>query len=209
MAAKPPSSVVRAPTPSTPRNMKIEFGEEPDFVSGRLQRVYEDRPNYLTSFVHDKLHPMQSVTSDGDSTGRVWRPTARRYDVVLPDSAPEMYVDVRLLVEAAEREMREDQYDLLVAVKVTFPKAAVMHQSWEQARLFARHIAIRFGVAVIVVQHVPALSGSKNPALHHAHVMILPRQLEAIGSTSFCEVTTAGGHSALAAMWRTCRGEVN
>jgi len=193
--------------------MKIEFGEEPDFVSGRLQRVYEDRPNCLTSFVHDKLHPMQptQLTSlDVDSAGRIWRPTARRYDVVLPDSAPEMYVDVRLLVEAAEREMRADQYDLLVAVKVTFPKTAVLHTSWEQSRLFGRHIAVRFGVAVVVIQHVPALSGCKNPALPHVHVLILPRLLEATGFTSFCEVTTAAGHSQLAAMWRVLpwRGEL-
>lgn len=208
MSAKPISAVVRAPTPSTPRTMKIELGNEPDFTSGRLQRVFDGRPNSLTGFVHDKLHPMKPMAEDTDSPERIWRPTARRHDVTLPDAAPEMYVDARLLIEAAEREMRDDQYDLLVAVKLTFPKLAVVHQSWERGRLFARTLAIRYGVPVVVAQHVPALAGGKNPALQHLHVMILPRKLEAIGFTAFCEVTTAGGHGALAAMWRDCRSEL-
>jgi len=208
MATKSNVIVERTAIPGTSRVMKIEYGDDPDFSSGKLKRVYEDRPNSLVCFVHDKLHPMRPVRGDADPEGRIWRPSARRYDVLLPNTAPEMYTDVRLLVEAAEREMRDDQYDLLVAVKVTFFRDAVMHQSWEFGRLFARRIAIRFGVPVIVAQHVPALSGSKNPAVQHLHVMILPRLLESIGFTSFCKLTTAAGHGELAAIWRKCQTEV-
>ena len=209
MAVKPSALVVRAPTPNTPRIMKVDYGDEADFTSGRLQNVYEGRPNSLTAFVHDKLHPMQPGKDGIGSTEPVWRPTARRCDVLLPHTAPEMYVDVRLLVEAAEREMRDDQYDLLVAVKVTFTHLSVMHQAWESGRLFARRVAVRYGLAVIVAQHIPALAGGKNPAAPHLHVMILPRKLEPIGFTAFCGVTTAAGHQELAAMWRECRTEVS
>ena len=166
--------------------------------------VFEGEANNLTDFIHAKLHPIRLISVITDAAGHVWGPTARRCDVLLPPAAPEASSDAQLLVEAAQR-VNEKSYDLLVAIKLSLLHGSVTHRSWERCRQLAGRITSHYGVAVIIAQHLPALSVSKNPPPPHLHLIILPRRLEPIGFTGFSGVPAMAAHQAITAMWRGCR----
>lgn len=151
------------------------------------------RPEYrtirpsLSAFVKAKLAP--AAGDDAPS----WTVTAYRHEVLLPAFASDHLRDPRTLIEAAEREQPAGARALATYVTLT-SEPERLHAAWEVARALAKRLVDDYDVAVLVVQHVPALAGGS--AQPHVHLVIPgPRRLTRFSmfSTMVAEIARDAG----------------
>ena len=167
-----------------------------------LRREFNGLTNSASEFVHKKLHPFQPTRGANDPTGRIWRPTSARSEVLLPAGVSDLLTRPCLLLAEFEAQAVEPK-DLVVAVKLTFDDKIPLHESWEQARLFARVVlADKFGLPTILAMHAPFSSAIRNPNSVHVHVMALARKLTADKFRSFSELACDSGQEVLVTAWQ-------
>lgn len=164
-----------------------------DFMFGVLERDYYGRINSATEFARAKLQPVPPT--DG-----VTMITAERAEVVLPRDADDRFTDPFALALEVDRMAVAGKPALLCYVTLYFPTASRLHQVWGEARSFAELLAEQHQVAAIVALHAPYRSGSSNPI--HAHLLIVPRMLSALGLGRYQHMFCfSRGQKELARLW--------
>lgn len=194
--------VVATTTPFDQRHF-IARPIEPGLTFGVLRRSFKTHVNDATSFGWTKLHPIRPARYSEEAPKRTWQPTAFRHEVLLPSGASDLMSDPRRLFETFEDQAVAHQTDLAVLLKLTFDPGAPLHVGWERARGLARAVFVaEHNLPVLLVSHVPSLSGTRTPAAPHVHVIALARVLGVRGFGGFCTVARDEAHAPLAAAWR-------
>ena len=184
VTANPHSWLVINPDPDNPAD---------NFMYGVLEREHEGRTNSAVEFTTIKLQPTPPV--DGGPLI-----TAERAEVVLPVDGDDRYVDPFVLAAEVDRMAVAGKPALLCYVTLYFPGATRLHRAWSEARSFAEMLARDHEVATIVALHAPYRSGSANPV--HAHLLIVPRTLTALGLGKYQHLFCfARGQKQLARLW--------
>lgn len=81
-----------------------------------------------------------------------------------------------------------------------------LHRFWERVRSFLlSEVVDAFGVPAVLVLHVPAASGMRNPPPPHVHALVFARKYDATGWTSFSPITSHRHHPALVKAWGAWR----
>lgn len=164
-----------------------------NFMFGILEREYAGRPNNVTEFVTVKLQPVSSP--DGGAAI-----TAERAEVLLPRDADDRFVDPFVLAAEVDRMAVAGKPALLCYVTLYFPETTRLHRAWTAARSFAETLAEQHEVATIVALHAPHRAGSSNPV--HAHLLIVPRVLNALGLGKYQHLFCfPRGQKELARLW--------
>lgn len=165
------------------------------FLAGVLRKTYKAHTNTALSFIRQKLHP---VVGDDPSD---WRPTAEDYDIVLPPLANDADRDIMGLAQRFDAAALPHKQSLLVYLTLRFPHDSSLQRGWELGRAFAlRNLALKRGLATVLVQHAPHRMGSPNPP--HLHMMILPRKLTGLGFGVFDDsITNDAGLERLHSEW--------
>lgn len=165
------------PDPNNPHSWCKLIGHPPGEVGPEGHRVLWGvmRPEYrhyrpsLAAFAKMKLAPA------AEPDAAPWAVTAYRHEILLPAFAGDHLRDPRALIEAAEREQVPAAKALASYVTLT-STPATLHGQFEVARRVGQMLVSRFGVAVLLVQHLPALNGGS--AQPHVHFLIPgPRRL--------------------------------
>ena len=178
---------------------------EPDFTFGVLRRKFAGLVNDTVAFGWAKLHPIRPAP-DPSSPAPIWRPSAVRYDVLLPDGASDLMLDPKRLLQTFQDQAVVEQDDLADTLKLTFTDAAALHVGWEIARDYARLQFVRnHKLPVLIILHDPAMSGTRHVAAPHVHIMALARKLGPQGFGAFCTIANDEAHPALAVAWRKAR----
>lgn len=174
-------------------------GVLPGFTFGVLRVEYAGARNSAAAFVKAKLHPVNQTPE-----GAQWRPSAHRWEVLLPENASDDLMDPRRLVELYERTALPWRQGLLTTVKLTFGENDRLHVAYEKGRAWLRSI-VATGLPGLIIQHCPHEAGL-DYARHHLHVVILPRKLGLAGFGS-CddELTSDAGQSILYRSWCASR----
>lgn len=170
-----------------------------DFIFAVLRRTYDTETNDTVEFVRTKLHPIASPPSVGEE--RLWRPTAARYEVLLPRGMPDLLGNPKLLAETYEDQAVAHQRDLAVVIKLVLPPNTEMHEGWELARRFTREVlVIEHRLPTIMILHAPSLSGVRNANPRHVHLITLARRWEA-GFSEFATIARDAAHEPLSKRW--------
>ncbi len=165
------------PTPANPHTHMPLLGDPPGesgpgdvrTLYGVLRPSYRDHANSLAALARAKL----TVAAAADMPE--WTVTAHRAEVLLPAHADDRLLDPRTLVEIADAQHPPSGEALATYVTLTWTPAR-LHAAFERGRAVARWLADEFGVAVLLIQHVPALNASTAP--HHLHLIVPgPRRL--------------------------------
>lgn len=165
------------------------------FLAGVLRKTYKAHTNTAVGFIRQKLHPVAPVN------GANWDPTAEDHDIVLPPGATDADRDIRALALRFDAAALPHKQSLLVYLTLRFPEDASLQRGWELGRAFAfRNLAVKRGLATVIVQHAPHRMGSPNPP--HLHLMILPRILSGLGFGVFDDsITNDAGLEQLYGEW--------
>ena len=165
------------PTPANPHSHMPLLGDPPGesgpgdvrTLYGVLRPSYRGHANSITALVRAK------VTVAAPAGTPAWTVTAHRAEVVLPCHADDRLLDPRTLIEMVEAQHPPAGEALATYVTLTWAPTR-LHAAFERGRALARWLNDEFGVAVLLVQHVPALNASSAP--HHLHAIIPgPRRL--------------------------------
>ncbi|WP_265562482.1 hypothetical protein [Sphingomicrobium arenosum] len=106
--------------------------------------------------------------------------TAARVEVLLPEDAPEEYLDPDFLVRNYDAQAAADEGTVLVQVTMRFPEAFNLHGPYERCRRWLwKHYVEKRRLPIMVVLHAPHLKGSSNPP--HVHALVLARSLGRFG----------------------------
>lgn len=208
-SAKPkPPAAKGAPQKARPADKHADYsnvplflwfppGDDRTFLAGVLRKTYKAHVNTAAGFIRQKLHP---VASEG---GELWQPTAEGHDIVLPPFANDADRDILALAQRFDAAALPHKQSLLVYLTLRFPRDASLQRGWELGRAFAlRNLALKRGLATVIVQHAPHRMGSPNPP--HLHLMILPRTLTSLGFGVFDDsVTNDAGLEQLYGEWIT------
>jgi hypothetical protein len=170
-------------------------GNNRTFLAGVLRKTYRAHTNTALGFIWQKLHPV-----GGDSPGE-WQPTAEDHDIVLPPLANDADRDIMGLAQRFDAAALPHKPSLLVYLTLRFPHDPSLQRGWELGRAFAfRNLALKRGLATVIVQHAPHRMGSPNPP--HLHLMILPRKLTSLGFGVFDDsITNDAGLERLHSEW--------
>ena len=196
-----PKKTTSRPITANPHSWLV-INPDPDhladnFMFGVLEREHEGRANSAVEFATVKLQPVPSVAG-GSSI------TAERAEVVLPADADDRFADPFVLASEVDRMAVAGKPALLCYVTLYFPGATRLHRAWSDARSFAETLADQHEVATIVALHAPHRSGSANPV--HAHLLIVPRVLNALGLGKYQHLFCfARGQKQLAQLWNDHR----
>lgn len=168
-----------------------------DWTSGVLRRQYNRRRNDVVEYVKSKLHPV-----DAPPPGAPWKPTAVRWEVVLPPGGiADHLLDPKCLAERFAEQLLPWQTSLLMVIKIVpdAPLAGTLNEPWQLVHswLVARVCRAR-GLPSILVQHEPSRAGIETVS-SHLHVLIFSRRMA--GNSSFAgvdfELTCDEGHGPL------------
>lgn len=175
-------------------------GVVPGFSFGVLRVEYAGVRNSASAFVKAKLHPV-----DPPPEGAEWRPSAHRWEVLLPENAGDDLVDPRRLLELYERTALPWRQGLLTTVKLTFGENDRLHVAYEKGRAWLRSL-VATGLPSLIIQHCPHEAGL-DYARHHLHIVIIPRKLGLAGFGA-CddELTSDAGQAVLYQSWRAALG---
>lgn len=81
-----------------------------------------------------------------------------------------------------------------------------LHRFWEKVRAFVlAEVVDPWGVPAVLVLHVPAASGMRNPPPPHVHALVFARELTSQGWGSFSPVTSSSNHPGLVKAWGAWR----
>ena len=165
------------------------------FLAGVLRKTYKEHTNTAAGFIRQKLQPV--APTNGDE----WDPTAENHDVVLPPGASDADRNIAALARRFDAAALPHKQSLVVYLTLRFPQDASLQRGWELGRAFAlRNLALKRGLATVVVQHAPHRMGSPNPP--HLHLMILPRRLTSLGFGVFDDsITNDDGLEQLHSEW--------
>lgn len=157
--------------------------EDRTFLAGVLRKTYKAHTNTAFGFIRQKLHPVTPVNASD------WDPTAEDYDIVLPPGAGDADKNIPVLAQRFDAAALPHKQSLLVYLTLRFPEDASLQRGWEVGRAFAfRNLALKRGLATVIVQHAPHRMGSPN--VPHLHLMILPRVLSGFGFGVFDDSIT-------------------
>lgn len=172
-----------------------------NFLFGVLERDHNGRSNSAAEFATAKLQPVRPANSCSPIT-------AERAEAVLPVDADDRFADPFVLADEIDRAAVPGKPALLAYVTLYFPDVTRLHRTWSQARSFAELLARRHEVATTVILHAPYRSGSSNPV--HAHLLIAPRTLNALGFGRYEHLFCfARGQKALAELWAEHRSSIH
>lgn len=114
------------------------------------------------------------------SISEPWRPSCYRWDVILPEHAPDICIDPQQLCALYEAQAYDGLKDLVIMVTLRFPDPNRLHHAWEQVRAFAYEWLCRErSLGVVAAMHLPVEIGSTNPP--HIHLMMPARELRCYG----------------------------
>lgn len=142
------------------------MGKLSDWEFGVLRASYKGKANAADAFVQAKLERCHASA------------------VLLPDAAPDALGDHKALWSSFESARWPQQADLATVVTIYLPAPPTLHAALEEVRAWAlAELARRRRLAVSVILHVPALSGSPNDP--HCHVIASARELGPWGWQGF------------------------
>jgi hypothetical protein len=193
--AEPAPSAMVSSYSSVPLFLWFPPDNDRTFLAGVLRKTYKAHTNTALSFIRQKLHPV------APPDGAEWRPTAEDHDIVLPPGASDADRDISALARRFDTAALAHKQSLLVYLTLRFPEDASLQRGWELGRAFAfRNLALKRGLATVIVQHAPHRMGSPNPP--HLHLMILPRILSGLGFGVFDDsITNDAGLEQLYREW--------
>lgn len=156
-------------------------GDHPDLSFG----IVEANPQLvgqqsLNDILFKRLYPTDRPTDPGQP----WeKPTAERWEVMLPRGAPDALVDPQHLAEAYHagpshriRHLAAIATVRFPSVEATYPNPSMpLHDAWYIARGLAQRISLDLQVAALVVLHVPGRSWGMNAP--HAHCLFPCRMI--------------------------------
>jgi hypothetical protein len=135
-----------------------------DFTHGMIRREHRGVATTAGQAIVRRLSPHGSI-----------EPGCFDHEVLLPASAPDDLRKLHRLVATYEEQQLPGQRDLLGIATVRFDHGERFHVQWECARSWARASFNARGLAVVLVQHVPALSARAHKP--HLHALYFPRVL--------------------------------
>lgn len=180
---------------SVPLFLWFPPGDDRTFLAGVLRKTYKAHSNTALGFIRQKLHPIEAVD------GSEWSPSAEDHEIVLPPGASDADRDISALAQRFDAAALPHKQSLLVYLTLRFPEHASLQRGWELGRAFAfRNLALKRGLATVIVQHAPHRMGSSNPP--HLHLLILPRVLNGLGFGVFDDsITNDAGLEQLYGEW--------
>jgi hypothetical protein len=195
--ASPKSEIISKPITANPHSWLVMNPDAShladNFMYGVLEREHAGRINSAVEFTTTKLQPVPPVAGGSLIT-------AERAEVVLPSDADDRFADPLTLAAEVDRTAVPGKPALLCYVTLYFPQAARLHRVWTEARTFAETLARDHEVATIAALHAPFRAGSANPV--HAHLLIIPRVLNALGPGKYQHLFCfARGQKELARLW--------
>ena len=144
----------------------------PRCMVGTLRPTHQGRANSAAAFARAKLAPASAEPAS-------WSITAHRAEVLLPTGADDRLGCPQTLFEAVDAEHPTNGKALLAYATLTW-RPQRLHRQWELGRTLAQEWTREHGVAVLLVQHVPARMASGNDP--HLHLMVAgPRRIEPWG----------------------------
>lgn len=156
---------------------------------GVLRTAYNGITNTASAYAASKL----AVPDAGAAS---WQ-TGRRYDVVMPACAPDIWWDPQALWRAYDAAVLPHQRDLLIAITCYADDALPLHAGWEQARAWVRAALVEERqLAVTIILHLPPAAGSGNTP--HVHILASARQALGWGFGGFAKETNDEGVRQLA-----------
>jgi len=175
----------------------------PDVSFGVLRHEFSDRVNSATAYIHSRLHPVAPAPCQDDQPGRIWRPTAFKSEVLLPDSVPDVLSRAATLLDAFEAQMPTRPRDLVIAIKLIFPEGPTLHASWERARRFAKDFLVdEHQLAVVMALHAPFIAAVRNPNPVHCHICALARKIGRAGFLDYSPLAVDAGHAKVVDAWK-------
>ncbi len=166
------------------------MGKMSDFEFGVLRASYKGKPNSADAFVQAKLARCHASA------------------VLLPDAAPDALSNHQALWSSFEAERWPQQADLATVCCIYLPAPPTLHAALEEVRAWAlAELARRRRLAVSVILHVPALSGS--PHDPHCHVVASARELGPWGWEGFSALLRDEAQGELHASWQAHRAAWN
>lgn len=188
--------------PVTGANPNISYGtvEAGDGKSEQRRR--------LEDVIFARLYP----TEKPDPALPWINPTAQRWDVLLPRGASDDLLDPKHLCRAYHAKNSDQIQHLATVVSIRFPEADEapqrirVHEAYELARGFGRHLSDRLSVAMLVCLHIPGRSWGHG--VPHCHLVIPPRILRpGSGFTTFVMslINPDEGRAFIDAEWETWR----
>jgi hypothetical protein len=167
---------------------------------GVLRRNFSGRVNRADEWVHRKLHPDASNAPSAEAIS--WAPTCRRFDVLLPQRAPDTFLNPAVLLHTFEAEAGHVRKDLVVHVKLTVLDEGPLHLWWERARAFAAMFMVGDpALPVVLALHDPAMTVMRRPPRAHIHIMAPARRLGPSGWGQMTDLATDAAHSIFARSW--------
>lgn len=151
-------------------------GGPDNLVFGVVRRQIGNGPiQTVGEAVARRLCPGARPTADGQ-----WVPTCYRWDVLLPQHAPDDCSDPKKLCDLYEDQAFQGIKDLVVMATLRLPSPDRLHHIWEQVRAFCRaRLCTERRLAVVMAMHLPVAVGSVNPP--HIHLMMPARELNCFG----------------------------
>lgn len=159
-----------------------------DLTHGIIRRSYKDRVTTTGAAIARRLAPHGGAEI-----------TAYADELLLPASAPDLLCNRKALVDLYDSQLLPEQQDLLGITTVRFDHDLACHRQWELARGWAHASFTSRGLAVVLVQHVPGLSGRRHKP--HCHLLWPVRTLHGSTFGRFSDLTEVGAKAILAAEW--------
>lgn len=166
---------------------------------GVLRKNYLERVNSAFEFGWRKTHV---GPNSKDAEQSIWSPNAYSVEVLLPPHASDELADPVALLRAVDRYASADEKALLTCLTLPMLDLPHIHLGWERARSFSFRLTRERELAVVLVQHCPALAGSGFAP--HAHALIVPRRIGRFGLRQALydrPLTKDDGQALLHEMW--------
>ena len=131
---------------------------------------------------------------------------AARHDLLLPDSAPGEYADLRYLLERYDATQPAIERNGYAQFNIILASDRPLHAGWELVRAWAlRYFVRELQLAAVLVLHAPFLAGSANEP--HVHILVPARRLTANGFGPHARNTCSDvGASEALANWLAFKG---
>lgn len=142
---------------------------DPDFSYGILKAKLRGRKNSAVEFARGKLQPRRPTSEEVEKAGVLWPITAADWKVILAPGVSDDLAAPELLFGRFEAEVSERARSLLVCTTLRFPAATNRHEALMDGLMLGNLLAREFSLTSLLVQHIPALSGSANPM--HLHLL--------------------------------------
>jgi hypothetical protein len=179
------------------------LGNWPHYAFGVLRRrTAKGKVNTATDFGRAKLHPV-----DPPPASAPFRPTAARWECLIPPRAPDALLDPSHLLTTYDAQGLEWRRSLLTYVTLRFPDEDRLHAAFEAVRAWAMtEFVEQHGAPVLLIQHAPHLVGSPRP--HHVHCLVIPRMATGLGWGAYCDdaLTEDGAQKTIYDSWLTRSG---